>query len=66
MHRGPLPEPAFPAIARLSFIGAKVAAEIARIGGAPMDYEVVKAIVAEEEHQVKLQGAFEHVDDRPS
>jgi hypothetical protein len=45
---------------------AKVAAEVARISRAPMDYEIVKAIVAEEEHQAKLQGAFERDDGKPS
>lgn len=33
---------------------AKVAAEVARISTAPMDYEVVKSIVDEEERRAKL------------
>ena len=33
---------------------AKVAAEVARISDAPMDYEIVKHIVDEEEHRAKL------------
>lgn len=33
---------------------AKVAAEVARISNAPMDYEIVKNIVDEEEHRAKL------------
>lgn len=33
---------------------AKVAAEVARVGAAPMDYKVVKSIVEEEERRAKL------------
>lgn len=33
---------------------AKVAAEVARISDVPMDYEIVKHIVDEEEHRAKL------------
>lgn len=33
---------------------AKVAAEVARISNAPMDYEIVKSIVDEEERRAKL------------
>lgn len=41
---------------------AKVAAEVARISNTPMNYEIVKTIVAEEESRAKLQGMYEHSD----
>jgi hypothetical protein len=45
---------------------AKVAAEVARIGNAPMNYETVKAIVAEEERRSKPRGTYEHGDSQPT